>query len=135
MLKPLLFAALAGLALAAQAAEPDTFAKDAMKATAAMPLLAGPPSDFDLDPAFGGTFPGVSIYYLDGGTSFEGHALRVFERPGKAGWYVLAKHGTGLGVWDAAVVVVKPDGNAERTVFVRTPMFRLDDATWDSANG
>ena len=82
MLKTLLFATLASFALgSAHAATPDTFAKETMAATAPVPLLAGPPSDFDPDPAFG--VEGTVLYYLDDGDNLEGHALNVFERPGE----------------------------------------------------
>lgn len=139
--KYLLLASLIGCAASAGAA--DSFEKQAIDATAFAPATSanglpmapsgGPVGDLDLDPGFG--TGGTANYFLDHGGSLEGWGLRVFERPDHAGWYVLAKHGTGTGTWEAVVVVANPSGAQQRTVYVPTPMFRLDDATWDSANG
>lgn len=143
LVKTLLLTGLVGLAAGAHAS--DSFEKEAIDATRAalatdadgMPILpfADPVGDLDIDPDFGNPGTGTNYYYLDEAGNAEGWGLRTFPRPGNAGWYVLAKHATGAGVWDAVVVVTTPTGVAEKTVYVRTPMFRLDDATWDSANG
>lgn len=139
----LLLAALTGFACSVGVQAADTFAKQAIDATGpalatdAMdhPLqpFAGPVSDLDPDPDFG--INGVRDYYLDTPASREGWGLRLFPRPGNAGYYVLGKHGTGAGTWEAVVVVTDSQGLATRTLYVPTPMFRLDDATFDSANG
>lgn len=136
--KYLLLASLIGCAASAHAFDPmEKEAADAIgpvpTATDAGLPFATPVSDLDHDTGFGNQ--GVQYYFLDDENSLEGWGLRVFPRPANAGWYVLAKHGTGAGVWDAVVVVAAPNGAAERTIYVPTPMFRLDDATWDSANG
>lgn len=144
LLKTLLLTGLVGLAASAHASDP--FEKEAIDATRPAPAmtttdadglpilpLADPVGDLDFDPDFGAG--GTAQYYLDHAGNAEGWGLRVFPRPGNAGWYVLGKHGTGTGLWDAVVVTTTPSGTAEKTVYVRTPMFRLDDATWDSANG
>lgn len=132
--KYLLLASLVGVVAGAHAADP--FEKEAIDATWHAPLVpsADPVSDLDLDPTFG-SGGGTATYYLDDGGNLEGWGLRVFARPDAAGWYVLAKHGTGAGTWEATVIVTNSTGAALRTIYVPTPMFRLDDATWDSANG
>lgn len=61
--------------------------------------------------------------------------MRVFERPSGAGYYVLARHGHGNGTWDAVVLAVDHDGKNEKSYLIPTPMFRLDDATYDKDNG
>jgi hypothetical protein len=132
--KHLLLAGLVGFVASAHAAGPA--GKEAIDATWHAPLapFADPVGDLDPDPAFG-VVDGTAHYYLDGGGSAEAWGLRVFARPDDAGWYVLGKHGTGTGTWEAVVVVAGPSGSEQRTVHVATPMFRLDDATLDSANG
>ncbi len=141
MYKFLLLACLIGLVAGAHAA--DTFEKEAADATtgpsvvnaAGLPVspFGAPFGDLDLDPAFG--VGGVAHYFLDNSASLEGWGLRVFARPGNAGWYVLGKHGTGAGTWEAVVIVIEPSGIQLKIHYVPTPMFRLDDDTWDSANG
>ena len=135
MLKPFVFAACAAFATGAAHASVDDFAKQAIDATQQAPLtpLGTPVGDLDLDTDFGQG--GTANYFLDGNDSYEGWGLRVFARPDNAGWYVLGKHGTGTGTWEAVVVVAAPNGTAQTIHYVPTPMFRLDDATYDSANG
>lgn len=132
--KHLLLAGLTGLTAVAHAIGPS--GKEAVDATWQAPLApaATPPGDLDPDPAFG-MVDGTAYYYLDDATSMEGWALRVFARADAPGWYVLGKHATGTGTWQAAVVVTDQAGAAQRTVYVATPMFRLDDATLDTSNG
>lgn len=141
LLKTLLLTGLVGLAASAHAT--DAFEKEAIDATWHPPLsfaletpimpLAGELTDLDLDPAFGN---GGSAYHApDFAIPTETVGLKVFPRPESAGWYVLGKDRTGDNPWWAVVVVVAPNGAAERTIIVPTPMFRLEDATRDSANG
>lgn len=132
--KHLLLAGLIGFTAGAHAIVPS--GKDAVDATWQAPLapFADPLGDLDPDPAFG-LADGAAYYYLDDNDQYEGWGLRVFPRTDAAGWYVLGKHATGTGTWEAAVVVVDQDGAEQRTVHVATPMFRLDDATLDTTNG
>ena len=132
--KHLLLAGLIGFVAGAHAATP--FEKEAVHATWHAPSAPSddPLGDLDPDPAFG-LLDGTAYYYLDNAASMEEWSLRVFPRTDAPGWYVLGKHATGTGTWDAAVVVTGQDGAALRTVYVATPMFRLDDATLDTANG
>jgi hypothetical protein len=137
--KYLLLASLVGCAASAHATDP--FEKEAIEATWLEPLsdadtpvgpLGADPTDMDPDLAFG--YNGARYYSPDPAAPTESWGIRMFARPGNAGWYVLGRDRTGSNPWYAVVVVIDPSGNAERTIVVPTPMFRLEDATYDSAN-
>lgn len=107
---------------------------DEFDASAPLAPLDGPPfGDMDPDPAFGNN--GIAYYTPDPGAPTENWGVKMFARPDQAGWYLLGRHRTGTNPWWAVVMVLRADGVAERTITVPTPMFRLDDATWDSVNG
>lgn len=104
-------------------------------------LLALVPADtafavqYYYDSTFGNFASGESTFDLGDTNSKESWALRVFERPSGAGYYILAKHGHGNGTWDAVVLAVDMQGRNEVRYLIPTPMFRLDDATYDKDNG
>lgn len=87
------------------------------------------------DPTFGNARTGESNFDLGDANGKESWALRVFERPTDAGYFILAKHGRGNGTWDAVVLAIDKQGRNEKKYLIPTPMFRLDDATYDQGNG
>ena len=91
--------------------------------------------DYRRDSTFGSAPYGESHFNLGDANSKEAWALRVFERPGGAGYFILARHGHGNGTWDAVVLAVDAEGKNEKKYLIPTPMFRVDDATRDAGNG
>ena len=89
-------------------------------------------TDYYIDSPFGNTENGQSLFNLGDVNSRETWALRVFERPAGAGFFILARHARGNGTWDAVVLAVDAQGRNEKKYLIPTPMFRLEHATRDA---
>lgn len=92
-------------------------------------------TDYYIDSPFGNAGHGQSRFDLGDANSRETWALRIFERPAGAGFFILARHAHGNGTWDAVVLAVDAQGKNEKKYLIPTPMFRLDGATRDAGNG